>query len=157
MWADIGVIFPAFAMGLEFSFRKLLSVGGTAKIAAAVTIVAGMAVFVGYGTGMSLGFSHEAAFFPGGIYSDGRRRSSSTFDSQGCARTALHGGVVLGSSRGQGSGGHVLMVRFDAGREQAVREAPGCWAASSNWDALQSFLVAAGHLPHDPHSAQAAV
>ena len=45
VWADIGVIFLLFAMGLEFSFRKLLSVGGTA-VPAAVTIVAGM-MFVG--------------------------------------------------------------------------------------------------------------
>ena len=33
IWADIGVIFLLFAMGLEFSFKKLMTVGGTAVIA----------------------------------------------------------------------------------------------------------------------------
>ena len=42
IWADIGVIFLLFAMGLEFSFRKLMSVGSTAVVAAVfiVSIVA---------------------------------------------------------------------------------------------------------------------
>ena len=38
IWADIGVIFLLFAMGLEFSFKKLMTVGGTAVIAS-ITIV----------------------------------------------------------------------------------------------------------------------
>ena len=33
-WADIGVIFLLFALGLEFSFKKIVKVGGTAVIAA---------------------------------------------------------------------------------------------------------------------------
>ena len=33
-WSDIGVIFLLFALGLEFSFKKLMKVGGTAIIAA---------------------------------------------------------------------------------------------------------------------------
>ena len=41
IWADIGVIFLLFAMGLEFSFKKLMTVGGTAVIAS-ITIVSGM-------------------------------------------------------------------------------------------------------------------
>ena len=32
-WADIGVIFLLFALGLEFSFKKIVKVGGTAVIA----------------------------------------------------------------------------------------------------------------------------
>ena len=35
-WADIGVIFLMFALGLEFSFYKLKSVGTTAFVATAV-------------------------------------------------------------------------------------------------------------------------
>lgn len=38
IWADIGVIFLLFAMGLDFSFKKLINVGITA-IVATVTIV----------------------------------------------------------------------------------------------------------------------
>ena len=34
-WSEIGVIFLLFALGLEFSFYKLKSVGGTAGIATA--------------------------------------------------------------------------------------------------------------------------
>ena len=32
-WADIGVIFLLFALGLEFSFKKIVKVGGAAIIA----------------------------------------------------------------------------------------------------------------------------
>ena len=34
IWADIGVIFLLFALGLEFSFKKIVKVGGSAIIAA---------------------------------------------------------------------------------------------------------------------------
>ena len=43
-------------MGLEFSFKKLMTVGGTAVIAS-ITIVSGM-MFLGYAAGNALGFSH---------------------------------------------------------------------------------------------------
>ena len=33
-WADIGVIFLLFALGLEFSFKKIVKVAGSAIIAA---------------------------------------------------------------------------------------------------------------------------
>ena len=42
-WADIGVVFLLFALGLEFSFKKLMKVGGPAIIAA-LTIIVGMVV-----------------------------------------------------------------------------------------------------------------
>ena len=41
IWADIGVIFLLFAIGLDFSFRKLISVGASA-IFSTVIIVCGM-------------------------------------------------------------------------------------------------------------------
>ena len=37
-WSEIGVIFLLFALGLEFSFKKLVKVGGTAVIAACTII-----------------------------------------------------------------------------------------------------------------------
>ena len=49
IWADIGVVFLLFALGLDFSFKKLMKVGGTAVIGA-VTVVIGMMTF-GYITG----------------------------------------------------------------------------------------------------------
>lgn len=38
-WAEIGVIFLLFSLGLEFSFKKLLKVGGSASITAVVEII----------------------------------------------------------------------------------------------------------------------
>ncbi|MGK4225475.1 cation:proton antiporter domain-containing protein [Parabacteroides distasonis] len=94
IWADIGVIFLLFAMGLEFSFKKLMTVGGTAVIAS-ITIVSGM-MFLGYTTGNALGFSHLSSIFLGGMLS-----MSSTaivfkaFDDMGL-RGQKFTGVVLG-------------------------------------------------------------
>ena len=52
-WADIGVIFLLFALGLEFSFKKIVKVGGAAVIAACTIIfcmiLLGMAVGAGFG------------------------------------------------------------------------------------------------------------
>lgn len=67
IWADIGVIFLLFAMGLDFSFKKLINVGITA-IVATVTIVCGM-MFIGYMAGNAMGFSHMSSIFLGGMLS----------------------------------------------------------------------------------------
>ena len=45
-WADIGVVFLLFALGLEFSFRKLMKVGGTATIATVINM--GSMIAIGY-------------------------------------------------------------------------------------------------------------
>lgn len=66
-WADIGVIFLLFAMGLDFSFKKLMNVGMTAVIAA-ITVVCGM-MFIGYTAGNAMGFSHLSSIFLGGMLS----------------------------------------------------------------------------------------
>ncbi len=94
IWADIGVIFLLFALGLEFSFKKLLKVGGTATIGA-VTIVIGM-MTLGYITGLALGWGHMNSLFLGGMLS----MSSTTivfkaFDDMGL-RNQRFAGVVFG-------------------------------------------------------------
>ncbi len=61
IWADIGVVFLLFALGLDFSFKKLMKVGGTAVIGA-VTVVIGMMTF-GYITGLSLGHDNHIQGF----------------------------------------------------------------------------------------------
>ncbi len=66
-WADIGVIFLLFAMGLDFSFKKLMNVGMTAVVAT-ITIVCGM-MFTGYSAGVAMGFSHMSSLFLGGMLS----------------------------------------------------------------------------------------
>lgn len=64
-WADIGVVFLLFGLGLEFSFKKLIKVGGTAAITAIVEVSATMAL--GYGIGLVLGWSGINCLFLGGI------------------------------------------------------------------------------------------
>lgn len=94
VWADIGVIFLLFTLGLDFSFKKLMKVGGTAIIGA-ITVVSGM-LLVGYATGLALGWGHMNALFLGGMLS----MSSTTiifkaFDDMGL-RNRRFAGVVLG-------------------------------------------------------------
>lgn len=67
IWADIGVIFLLFAIGLDFSFRKLISVGASA-IFSTVIIVCGT-MFLGYTAGNAMGFSHTSCIFLGGMLS----------------------------------------------------------------------------------------
>ena len=50
-WADIGVIFLLFALGLEFSFKKIVKVGGAAIIAACTIIFCMILLGVAVGTG----------------------------------------------------------------------------------------------------------
>lgn len=65
--AEIGVIFLLFSLGLEFSFKKLVRVGGTATITAIVEIIGMM--LIGYGAAKLLGWSSMDAIFLGGILS----------------------------------------------------------------------------------------
>ncbi len=55
VWAKIGVIFLLFALGLEFSFRKVAKVGKSALLASSI-IIPGM-ILVGLGVGNLLGWS----------------------------------------------------------------------------------------------------
>lgn len=64
-WADIGVVFLLFALGLEFSFKKLMKVGGPATIAA-MTIIFGM-VMLGVSVGVAMGWKRMDAIFLGGM------------------------------------------------------------------------------------------
>lgn len=67
VWAEIGVIFLLFSLGLEFSFKKLTKVGGTASITAITQILAMLAI--GYTTGQLLGWSGMDSVFLGVILS----------------------------------------------------------------------------------------
>ena len=64
-WADIGVIFLLFALGLEFSFKKIVEVGGSAIIAAC-TIIFCM-ILLGIGVGMGFGWHRMDSLFLGGM------------------------------------------------------------------------------------------
>lgn len=65
IWADIGVIFLLFGLGLEFSFKKLVKVGGVATITAFTEI--GLTMLLGYGVGKLLGWNTMNSLFLGGI------------------------------------------------------------------------------------------
>ncbi|MEK2688409.1 cation:proton antiporter [Bdellovibrio sp. GT3] len=65
LWADIGVIFLLFALGLEFSFKKLFRVGGSASFTALFEI--GVMTLIGFTTGKLLGWDLMDCLFLGGI------------------------------------------------------------------------------------------
>lgn len=64
-WADIGVIFLLFALGLEFSFKKIVKVGGAAIIAACTIIFCMILLGITVGTGF--GWQRMDSIFLGGM------------------------------------------------------------------------------------------
>lgn len=65
MWGQVGVIFLLFALGLEFSFKKLVQVGSTAFIGC-LTIVVGM-MSLGFLVGRLMGWNEMNSLFLGGM------------------------------------------------------------------------------------------
>ncbi len=65
VWSDIGVIFLLFALGLEFSFKKIMKAGVPAVITT-LTIIFGM-MFLGFVVGSAFGWSKMDALFLGGM------------------------------------------------------------------------------------------
>ncbi|HYF70704.1 MAG TPA: cation:proton antiporter [Ohtaekwangia sp.] len=92
--AEIGVIFLLFGLGLEFSFKKLMKVGGAASITAFVEIA--FITVTGYFVGKWLGWSTMDSLFLGGMLA-----SSSTtiiiraFDELG-VKTKQYARIVFG-------------------------------------------------------------
>ncbi|WP_199121234.1 cation:proton antiporter [Pedobacter sp. ASV28] len=67
IWAEIGVIFLLFSLGLEFSFKKLVKVGGSSSITALVEII-GMGI-IGYFVGNLMGWKTMDSIFLGAVLS----------------------------------------------------------------------------------------
>ena len=67
IWGEIGVIFLLFSLGLEFSFKKLVKVGGSASITASIKVV--FLILIGYAAGIMMGWSNMDSLFLGGILS----------------------------------------------------------------------------------------
>jgi len=63
--AEIGVIFLLFSLGLEFSFKKLMRVGGSASITAFVEII--FITVSGYFVGKWMGWTTMDSLFLGGM------------------------------------------------------------------------------------------
>ena len=95
VWAEIGVIFLLFSLGLEFSFKKLMKVGGAASINAITQIVS--MVILGYFVGQWLGWKKMDCIFLGVILSiSSTTIILKTFDELGL-KTQKFVGIVIGS------------------------------------------------------------
>ena len=95
IWAEIGVVFLLFALGLEFIFKKLINVGSAAFITATTEVIS--MLLIGYMVGHLLGWSTMNSIFLGGMLS----MSSTTiiikaFDDLGL-RNQRFTGVVFGT------------------------------------------------------------
>jgi monovalent cation:H+ antiporter-2, CPA2 family len=95
VWAEIGVIILLFSLGLEFSFKKLMKVGGTASITAIAQITT--MTILGYMAGQWLDWSKMDSIFLGVILSI----SSTTiilksFEELG-VKAQKFAGIVIGS------------------------------------------------------------
>ena len=95
VWAEIGIIFLLFSLGLEFSFKKLMKVGGTASITAGIQIIS--MCLIGYSVGQWMDWPTMDSIFLGVILSI----SSTTiilksFDELG-VKTQKFAGIVIGS------------------------------------------------------------
>ena len=66
-WAQLGIVVLLFSLGLEFSFKKLLNVGGSAVVTALIIVTGMMAS--GFAIGHILHFSNMNSLFLGGMLS----------------------------------------------------------------------------------------
>ena len=94
LWSEIGVIFLLFALGLEFSIKKLLKVGSSAIISACTIIL--FMIIIGVSVGWMFGWEQMDCIYLGGMIA----MSSTTivykaFDDMGL-RQQHFAGVVLG-------------------------------------------------------------
>jgi CPA2 family monovalent cation:H+ antiporter-2 len=95
VWAEIGVIILLFSLGLEFSFKKLMKVGGTASITAITQIIT--MVLVGYWAGQWMNWSNMDSIFLGVILSiSSTTIILKTFDELG-VKAQRFAGIVIGS------------------------------------------------------------
>jgi len=93
VWAEIGVIFLLFSLGLEFSFKKLMKVGGTASITAFIQIIA--MVTIGFFVGQLMGWNKMNSIFLGVILSiSSTTIILKTFDELGVKSQKFAGNVI---------------------------------------------------------------
>ena len=93
VWAEIGVIFLLFSLGLEFSFKKLMKVGGTASITALTQII--LMVALGYFVGQLMDWGKMNSLFLGVILSiSSTTIILKTFDELGVKAQKFAGNVI---------------------------------------------------------------
>ncbi|GEL11571.1 transporter, CPA2 family [Flavobacterium glycines] len=95
IWAEIGIIVLLFSLGLEFSFKKLMKVGGTASITAITQIIA--MVLIGFLVGKWMDWKEMDCIFLGVILSiSSTTIILKTFDELG-VKAQQFAGIVIGS------------------------------------------------------------
>lgn len=67
VWGEIGVVFLLFALGLEFSLKKIKQVGSTGAVTAVTEAL--IMMLAGFVIGRFMGWSHLNALFLGGMLS----------------------------------------------------------------------------------------
>jgi CPA2 family monovalent cation:H+ antiporter-2 len=93
VWAEIGIIFLLFSLGLEFSFKKLMKVGGTASITALTQII--VMVTTGFFVGQLMGWNKMNSIFLGVILSiSSTTIILKTFDELGVKSQKFAGNVI---------------------------------------------------------------
>ncbi len=93
VWAQIGIIFLLFSLGLEFSFKKLVRVGGTASITAGTQIF--FMCIAGYYTGKLMGWNAMDSLFLGVMLSvSSTTIILKTFDELGVKAQKFAGNVI---------------------------------------------------------------
>ena len=94
-WAEIGVIFLLFGLGLEFSFKKLLKVGNVAVITSLMGV--GMTFLIGYNVGVILGWEMMDSLFMGGILSIASTTIIFRAFEESGVKSQKFAGIVLGA------------------------------------------------------------
>ena len=150
-WADLGVVFLLFALGLDFSLKKIAKVGGAAIIAAC-TIIFCM-ILLGMAVGSGFGWKRMDCLFLGGMIA----MSSTTiiykaFDDLGL-RKKQFAGLVLSvlilediAYSGRYPGYRADGGTLDDGGEPQFRRG-GNDGEHPEADVLPGTLVCSGHLP----------
>lgn len=93
VWAEIGIIFLLFSLGLEFSFKKLIKVGGTASVTAFTQII--VMLLLGFTVGQLMGWRKMDSLFLGVILSiSSTTIILKTFDELGVKSQKFAGNVI---------------------------------------------------------------
>lgn len=108
MWSELGIIFLMFGLGLEFSFKKIAEVGGSAIITA-LTVMSAM-IGVGFAVGKALGWGQMDAIFLGGMLSmSSTMIILKTYEELG-KKKENYASVVLGALVIEDIGGIFMMI-----------------------------------------------
>jgi CPA2 family monovalent cation:H+ antiporter-2 len=93
VWAEIGIIILLFSLGLEFSFKKLMKVGGTASVTAITQIIT--MTILGFMVGQWLEWSKMDSIFLGVMLSiSSTTIILKTFDELGVKAQKFAGNVI---------------------------------------------------------------